>query len=76
MKLKNITYERLKSGPGFNNTKVGVTIDLEDGDDGKDGLEKAKVFVAMSLGEFALPDEVNRAQRIIDTAKAADDLPF
>ena len=51
MKLKRIYYERLKSGPGFNNTRVGVELELNDGDKVKDVLDKAKDLVALSLGE-------------------------
>ena len=50
MKAKQITYEKVKSC-NFNNEKIGIVLEVEDGDRAEDVLEKAKLFVQKQFGE-------------------------
>jgi len=76
MKAKSITVERTKSLPGFHNKKVGITIELEDGDVAEDAVKKAKIFVASELGEVPTSEQLEMAKEIVDNGKLLDDLPF
>ena len=51
MIAKQIIYERVKS-ENFNNEKVGIAIEIENGEKAEDVLEKAKLFVKKQFGEM------------------------
>ena len=50
MKAKEIIYERVKSF-NFNNEKIGIVLEVGDGERAEDVLEKAKIFVQKQFGE-------------------------
>lgn len=50
MKARTITYERLKSLPGYNHEKIGITVELDDGDRAEDAVKFARNFVHLKLG--------------------------
>lgn len=54
MIAKTITYERLKS-TGYNHEKIGIVVEVQDGEKAADVLEKAKIFVKKQLDE--IPEE-------------------
>ena len=45
MKIQNIHYERCQGLPNFSNLKVGVTVQVEEGESPDEAFEKARVFV-------------------------------
>ena len=51
MKAKQVTYEKVKSA-NFNNEKIGIVMEVEDGEKAEDVLEKAKLFVKKQFGEM------------------------
>jgi len=53
MIAKQIIYERVKSC-NFNNEKIGIVLDVEDGEKAEDVLEKAKIFVKKQFGEIVM----------------------
>jgi len=63
MKAKQITYERVKSC-NFNNEKIGIVLDIEDGEKAGEVLEKAKIFVKKQFGEVVMIEAKD------------DDIPF
>lgn len=68
MQITTITYERLKSGPGFNNERVGISVILSETDDPDEAFRKAKAFVDSKLnnGQTRL-DFTSRAMLRIDS---------
>ena len=44
MKIQNIHYERCQGLPKFSNPKVGVTVQVEEGESPDEAFEKARVF--------------------------------
>ena len=50
MKAKQITYEKVKSC-NFNNEKIGIVLEVEDGEKAEDVFKKAKMFVQKQFGE-------------------------
>lgn len=50
MKATEIIYERTVS-KNFNNEKIGIVLQVEDGEKAEDVLRKAKLFVSEKLGE-------------------------
>ena len=53
MIAKQITYERVKSC-NFNNEKIGIILEVEEGEKAERVLEKAKIFVNKQLGEITM----------------------
>ena len=53
MIAKQIIYERVKSC-NFNNEKIGIVLDIEDGEKAIDVLEKAKIFVKKQFNETVM----------------------
>jgi hypothetical protein len=51
IKAKQITYEKVKSS-NFNNEKIGIVVEIEDGETATEVLEKAKKFVQRQFGEI------------------------
>ncbi len=50
MKATEIIYERTVSR-NFNNEKIGIVLQVEDGEKAGDVLRKAKLFVSEQFGE-------------------------
>jgi hypothetical protein len=63
MKAKQITYGKVKSC-NFNNEKIEIVLEVEEGEKAKNVLEKAKQFVNMKFGEIV-------TQEVTD-----EDIPF
>ena len=65
MKVKTIHYERLQSEVGYNHRKLGITIDLDEGDEPAQVVKHARAFVHRELGmthgpiaiQMPLPEE-------------------
>lgn len=55
MKAKEITYGRVKSC-NFNNEKIEIVMEVEEGEKADDVLEKAKQFVAKRFGESVIQE--------------------
>ena len=49
MKIQTIHYERLQGLEGYSNMKVGVVVQLEEGESPDEAFEKARVFVHAKL---------------------------
>lgn len=75
MRAKSIYYEELHSGINYNNRRIGVTVELEPGESGKEALAKAKEFVWKA---FLMPTiiETQESNGQADIFDDADDLPF
>lgn len=56
MRILEVSYERLESGPGYNNQRLGVRVAVGPDEEPADALKLAKDFVAAGLGE-PLPSE-------------------
>lgn len=70
MKTKSITYSKLVNTGNFSNIKLGIKIELEDGDKEIDAMKRAKAFVQHELDKLQITDlEVQRAQRIVDNPR-------
>jgi hypothetical protein len=78
MRLSKLYFERTKSEPGYHNRKCGVELELKDGDDAMEALNKAEKFVALGLNE-ALPDG-QQLECVLKSCKKRkvpkSDLPF
>lgn len=59
MKATKITYARLKSLGDYQHEKIGIELDVEDGEKAKEVLEKARLFVNTELG-FKDPNQTLR----------------
>jgi hypothetical protein len=64
MKVKSVSYGRTAS-KDFQSKRVDVTIDLDAGDTFDGALEKAKVLVAIGLGETPTAEQIAAAREII-----------
>ena len=49
MKVTEVTFERLKSLPNYENERVAVTIELEKGDDPAEAVKAGQDFVHNQL---------------------------
>ena len=45
MKIQTIHYERLQGLEGYSNLKVGVVVQVEEGESPDEAFERARVFV-------------------------------
>ena len=45
MKIQTINYQRVQGLPGYNNLKVGIVVEVEEGESPDEAFEKARVFV-------------------------------
>lgn len=71
MRITEVRYERLKSGPGYSNQRVGVTAVVGPDEDAHAALELARAFVARELEEPAdrrdeTRDELFRLRDAVD----------
>jgi len=53
MKVKQITYEKVKSC-NFNNEKIGIVLEVEPNEKAEDVFKKAKMFVDKQFGEVVM----------------------
>lgn len=51
MRIKTVKWEELRSGPGYENQRAGVEIELGNGDDPAEAMVEAKKFVTRALSE-------------------------
>jgi len=66
MKATSVEYGRTKSDYNYGNTRVGLIVELEDGDTPEAAMLKAKAFVANALGEAIPEDKYLAAKAIVD----------
>lgn len=71
MKAQDIYFERTKSLPGYNNIKVGIQIQIQDGDRVMDVLRKAELFVAKALNDSPTQQQMQESFQ-----NEIDNLPF
>ena len=45
MKIQTINYQRVQGLPNYSNLKVGVVVEVEEGESPDEAFEKARVFV-------------------------------
>ena len=45
MKIQTINYQRVQGLPNYSNLKVGVVVQVEEGESPDEAFEKARVFV-------------------------------
>jgi hypothetical protein len=82
MKITSIRFEQLKSGPGYENQKVGVEVAIDDGESPEAAMDVARRFVSKELGRSCPPDESTMlaavARKLRDLAEKAENesLPF
>lgn len=76
MKVKSVDYSKLVSDGDYGNTKIGISVELDEGDNPKEALEKCKRFVEVSLGtRFIIPptdEELSYAKGIIQRKEGFD----
>lgn len=66
MKATCISYSRVFTLGNYENEKISIEVELEDGDKAADALDKARKWVNMrSLGK-AIINEYDSAKRIVD----------
>ena len=49
MKIHSINYQRVQELPGYSNLKVGIVVEVEEGESPDEAFEKARVFVHAKL---------------------------
>lgn len=50
MRALTVTFEKLVTGGNYNNTKIGVTLEVSEGEKAQDVLNLAKQFVESQFG--------------------------
>ena len=50
MRALTVTFEKLVTGGNYNNTKIGVTLEVSEGEKAQDVLNLAKQFVENQFG--------------------------
>ena len=71
MRVSQVRFERTKSEPGYNNTKIGVTVDVSDGEDAQVALNAARYFVKKEFGELPTPSQIDHAKQLISECEGA-----
>lgn len=78
MRISEVRYEQLESGPGYNNRRVGVTVLVGADESAQDALAVARGFVAKAIGAGPLridADEI--AKRLRELADdVVPEIPF
>jgi len=77
MKATRITYSRLVKLHDYQNERMEVEVEVDDGEDPKDAARKAKLFVHRQLGLMPERNDerVEMAQQLV-AAALEDDIPF
>ena len=57
MRALTVTFEKLVTGGNYNNTKIGVTLEVSEGEKAQDVLNLAKQFVE---SQFGIGDKTER----------------
>ena len=65
MKPKSVTYAKLKNLGNYENERIEITLEVEDGEKAADVLEIAKVFVLKQFGEFPTNDDFENAEQLL-----------
>jgi len=76
MRASSVEYSRVKTLPGFCNEKVGIALELEDGEKAEEALAKARAFVGKALGETPGPLALKKAQEVVQLGLDAEEIPF
>lgn len=67
MKAKKISYSRLISKGNYENAKIEIELEVEDGEKASDVFEAAKTFVENRIGiEKVSQYMLERAKRVMD----------
>lgn len=73
MKAKTVKYEELVSTGSYSHAKLGIEVELEDGEKAQDVLDMAKLFVKSNLHGYKdiSFEKVRAAKQMLDAAKRA-----
>lgn len=72
MKCTKIYYEELRTVGSFNNKKIGIELELADGEKAEDAIRKAKLFVQAQLADGSLsPQLIESVVRNIKSAQSS-----
>lgn len=70
MKCNKIYYEELRTTGQFNNKKIGIELELQEGEKAADAIAKAKIFVQSQLADSSLsPQFIESVVRNISNAQ-------
>lgn len=65
MKALSVRYEVVKADGNWGNTRVGVEVQVEEGETAQQVLESARIFVQHNLPDPGLARRVEVAQRVL-----------
>lgn len=68
MKVKTITYHKVFSLGNFQNEKIGTEIEITEGDNVQNVIQKAREFVEYNHKLNGILSELNQAQHVVDNA--------
>lgn len=72
MKATGIYYEELRSTTNYSNKKVGIHLEIEEGETAKEALAKAKIFVQAALSSPEISgDLLENVVRSVKNAESA-----
>lgn len=65
MKALSVRYEIVKSDGNWGNTRIGIELEVGEGEKAQTVLEKARLFVQANLPDPHLERRVSEAERIL-----------
>jgi hypothetical protein len=76
MKITQVSFRKLVTGPGYNNRSVGAEAAVEEGETAEDAMLKLTAWVNGQLGEqtpdlSTLREDVSQLYRVRDQLRAA-----
>lgn len=74
MKATSVTVARLKANPSnrFENTRIEITVALDEGETAEQGVAAAQAFLARQFGEGPDAEEVEAAKAVLASAANAE----
>lgn len=66
MQTKIISYSKVFSLGNYENEKIGVEIELQDGDDVQKAIQEARNFVEFNHKVNGLVTEMNQCERVVN----------
>lgn len=66
MKALSVRYELVKSDGNWGNTRVGVEVEVEEGETAQQVLDRARAFVAKNMPDPRREHDLVRARRIVE----------
>lgn len=65
MKTKNVTYSKVFSLGNYENEKIGVEIEIQDGDDVQKAIQEARKFVEFNHKLNGLTSELSQCEHVV-----------